>query len=111
MTGYVNALKLRFEGKDAKDEAFAELEKVRYEGCIRDMFTKIQTFYDKAMVSGAALKKLILERLPQKILEQMHVVNLTGKTDIEIITIITNAGRTAEKWAAARKTFGSKSIL
>jgi len=111
MTGYVNAVKLRFEDKDAKDEAFAELEKVRYEGCIRDMFTKIQTFNDKAMVSGAALKKLILERLPQKILEQMHVVNLTGKTDNEIITIITNAGRTAEKWKAARKTFGSKSIL
>jgi len=108
MTGYVNALKLRFEDKDAKDEAYAELEGVRYEGCIRDMFTKIQTFNDKAMVSGAALKKLILERLPQKILEQMHVVDLTGKTDNEIITIITNAGRTAEKWEAARKNLGLK---
>jgi len=96
MTGYVNALKLRFEDKDAKDEAFAELEKVRYEGGIRDMFTKIQTLNDKGMVSGAALKKLILEQLPQKILEQMHVVDLTCKTDNEIITILTNAGRTAE---------------
>jgi len=108
MTGYVNALKLRFDDKDAKDEAFANLEEVRYEGCIRDMFTKIQTFNDKAMVSGAALKKLILERLPQKILDQMHVVDLTGKTDNEIITIITNAGRTAEKWEAARKNLGLK---
>jgi len=108
MTGYVNALKLRFEDKDAKDDAYAELEEVRYEGCIRDMFTRIQTLNDKAMVSGAALKKLILERLPQKILEQMHVVDLTGKTDNEIITIITNAGRTAENWEAARKNLGLK---
>jgi len=111
MTGYVNALKLRFEDKDAKDEAFASLEEVRYEGCIRDMFTKIKTFNDKAMVSAAALKKLILERLPQKILDQMHVVDLTGKTDNEIITIITNAGRTAEKWEAARKNLGLKASL
>jgi len=106
MTGYVNALKLRFEDKDAKDEVYAELEEVRYEGCIRDMFTKIHTLNDKAMVSGAALKKLILERLPQTILEQMHVIDPTGKTDNEIITIITNAGRTAEKWEAARKNLG-----
>jgi hypothetical protein len=61
MTGYVNALKLRFEDKDAKDAAYADMEKVRYEGCIRDMFTKIQTFNDKAMVTRAALKKMILE--------------------------------------------------
>ena len=108
MTGYVNALKLRSEDKDAKDEAFASLEEVRYGGCIRDMFTRIQTFNDKDMVSGAALKKLILERLPQKILDQMHVVDLTGKTDNEIITIVTNAGRTADKWEAARKNFGLK---
>jgi hypothetical protein len=32
LTGYVNALKLRFEDKDAKDEAYAVLETVRYEG-------------------------------------------------------------------------------
>jgi len=108
MTGYVNALKLRFKDKDAKDEAYAELEEVRNEGCIRDMFTRIETLNDKAMVSGAALKKLILERLPRKILEQMHVVDLTGKTDNEIITIITNAGRNAEKWEAARKNLGLK---
>jgi len=108
MTGYVNALKLRFEDRDAKDEAYVDLERIRYDGCIRDMFTKIQTFNDKAMVSGAALKKLILERLPQKILEQMHVVDLTGKTVQEIITNITNAGRTAEKWDAVRKNLGLK---
>jgi hypothetical protein len=111
MTGYVNALKLRFEDEDAKDKAYADMENVRYEGCIRDMFTKIQTFPDKAMVTGAALKKMILERLPQKILEQMHTVDLTGKCDQEIITIITNAGRTAEKWEAARKNLGLKTSL
>jgi hypothetical protein len=81
MTGYVNALKLRFEDKDTKDEAYADLEKVRYERCIQDMFTKIQTFNDQAMVSGTALKEMILERLPQKILEQMNTVHLMGKTD------------------------------
>jgi len=109
MTGYVNALKLRFEDKDAKDEAYAALEKVRYEGCIRDMFTQIQTLNDMAAVTGAAFKKLILERLPHKILEQMHTVDLTGRTDQEIMTIITNAGRTAEKWEAARNNLGLKS--
>jgi len=108
MTRYVNALTLRFDDKDAKDEAYAELEQVRYEGCIRDMFTRIQTHNDKAKVMGAALRKLILERLPAKILEQMHNVDLTGKTDQEIMTIITNAGRIAEKWEAARKNLSLK---
>jgi hypothetical protein len=61
MTGYINALKHRFEDRDTKDEAYADLEKVRYEGCMRNMFTKIQTFNDKAMVTRAALKKIILE--------------------------------------------------
>ena len=108
MTGYINALKLRFEDRDAKDEAYAELEKVQYEASIRDMFTQIQTLQDKAAVTGAAFKKLILERLPHKILEQMHTVDLTGRTDQEIMTMITNAGRTADKWEAARNNLGLK---
>jgi len=70
------------------------------------MFTQIQTHNDKALVTGVALKKLILERLPQKILEQMYTVDLTGKTDQEIISIITKAGLTAEKVDAARKNVG-----
>ena len=78
MTGYINALKRRFEDRDAKDEPYAELEKVRYEGCIREMFTQIQTLNDKAAGTGAAFKKLVLERLPYKILEQMHTVDVTG---------------------------------
>jgi hypothetical protein len=106
MTGYIKALSLRFEDKDVRDEAYTELEKVRYEGCIRDMFTQIQTHNDKALVTAAALKKLILERLPQKILDQIHIVDLTGKTDQEMISMITNAGRTVEKWDAARKNLG-----
>jgi hypothetical protein len=111
ITGYIQALKLRFEDKDAKDEAYAALEKVPYDGCIRDMFTQIQMHNDKALVSGAALKKIILDRLPYKILEQMHTVNLTGKTDDEIITIITNAGRTAEKWDEAKKNLGLRKTI
>jgi hypothetical protein len=33
----------------------------------------------------------------------MHVVDLTGKTDQEMIDIITNAGKTAERWEEARE--------
>ena len=61
ITGYVNALQLRFEDKDAKHEAYLDMEKVRYEGCTCYMFTKIETINDKAMVTSAALKKMILE--------------------------------------------------
>jgi hypothetical protein len=111
ITGYIQALKLRFEDKDAKDEAYAALEKVRYDGCIRDMFTQIQMHNDKALVSGAALKKIILDRLPYKILEQIHTVDLTGKTDVEIIAIITNAGRTAEKCDEAKKNLGLRKSI
>jgi hypothetical protein len=107
ITGYIQALKLRFEDEDAKEEASAALDKVRYDGCIRDMFTQIQMDNDKAMVSGAAFKKIILDHLPYKILKQSHTVDLTSKTHDEIITIITNAGRTAEKWDEAKKNLGS----
>jgi hypothetical protein len=73
-TGYVDALKHRFEDTDATSEAYADFEGVRYEGCIQHMFTTFQTFNNEAMVTGAALNNLILERLPQKIIEQMHTV-------------------------------------
>jgi len=100
-TTYQNDLVLRFEDHEARDEAYADLEKVRYEGDIQDMFTKIQMFNDKPQLTGAGLKKLILDRLPENVLGQMHVVDLTGKTDQEMIEIITKAGRTAEKWEEA----------
>jgi hypothetical protein len=61
ITGYIQALKLQFEEKDTKDEAYASLEKVQYDRCIRDMFTQIQMHNDKAMVSGAALRMIILD--------------------------------------------------
>ena len=41
-TTYQNDLMLRFEDKEARDKAYADLQKVRYMGDIRDMFTKIQ---------------------------------------------------------------------
>lgn len=106
ITDYIQALKLQFDDKDAQDEANEDLEKVWYDGCFRDMFTQIQMYNDEAMVSGAALKKIVLVRLTHNILEQMHTIDLTGKTDDQIIRIITNAGRTAEKWKAARKNLG-----
>jgi len=107
-TTYQNDLMLRFKDKEARDEAYADLEKVRCEGDIQDMFTKIQIINNKAQLKGAGLKKLILDRLPEKVLSQMHVVNLTGKTDQEMIDIITNAGRTAEKWEEARKNLSTR---
>lgn len=57
------------------------------------------------MVSDVALKKIIVQRLPHKIIQQMHTLDLTGKSYQEIITIITNADRTAESWAAPGKNF------
>jgi len=75
------------------------------------MFSQIQTYNDKAMVTSAALQKLILEGLPQEILDHMHTVDLMGKPDQEIITIITNTGRTAEKWKATRMNLMLKATL
>lgn len=66
---------------------------------------------DKALVTGAALKKIILDRLPHKILEQMHTIDRTGKTNIGIITIITIASRTVEKWDEANKNLGLRKSI
>jgi len=111
MTRYRNALALRFQDRDAKDEAYPELEEVWYEGWSRDKFTTIQMHNDLTLVTGATFNKFLLEQLPQKILVFMHRVDLTGKTDKEIITIIRNARRMAEKWDAARKNLGLKVSL
>jgi len=69
ITGYVQTLKLLFEDRDDKDESSAALEKVEYDGCIRDMFTQIQMPNDRALVSGAALQTIILDRLHHNILQ------------------------------------------
>jgi len=111
LTSYVNALKLRFEDKEARHETYCELEKVKYDGCIPDMFTQIQIHNDKALVSGAALKKLILDRLPHMILEPMHTIDLTGKPDAKMIVIITRAGGTADEWDGAKKCLGFKKLI
>jgi hypothetical protein len=66
ITGYIQEVKLGFEDRDTKHEAYAELEKVRYDGCIRDMFTQIQMHNDKAMVSGPALKQMIRDCISKK---------------------------------------------
>lgn len=77
-TGYIHALKLCFEDKDAKHEVDASLEKVRYDGCIRHMFRWILMHIDMAIVSEVALMKIILDRLNSKINEQMHTIDVTG---------------------------------
>jgi len=99
---------LRFEDIEALAEADVDCEKVRYEGNIRDMFTKVQRYNDKAQPMGASRKTLILDCLPDHVLSQMHVGDLTGKTDQEMIDIVTKAGRTAEKWEEARKNLRSR---
>jgi len=83
---------LRFEDQEAREVAYTTLENVLYKGEIRDMFTKTQTYNDNTQLTGATLKKMILDRLPMKILEQMHTVNSMGKSDKEMIEIISNAG-------------------
>jgi len=96
MTAHVSASKLPFEDRDDKDKTYVDVENVRYNGCIQDKFTHIQMHDGKALVTGAAFEKLILQGLLHIILEQMHTIDLTGKTDPELIRIITNAGRTAD---------------
>jgi len=65
-------------------------------------------YNDKVQLTGAGFKKLILDRLPEKVLSQMHVVDLIRKTDQEMIDIITKTGRTAEKWEEARKNLSTR---
>jgi len=60
------------------------------------MFTKIQLYNAKAQVNGAAINKLILDRLPHIIIEQIHTVHITGKSDEDIINIVSCTGRTVE---------------
>jgi len=43
------------------------------------------------------LKQLILDHLSEKIMGQIHTEDLTGKSDQEMIEIISKAGRIIEK--------------
>jgi len=47
-TTYQNNIQLRFEDKEVRDMAYSNMEKVRCKGGIRDMFTRIQTYNDRA---------------------------------------------------------------
>lgn len=69
LTIYFNDIQLHFQDREARDEAYADLEIVKYDGCFRDMVTQNGMYNDKALATEAALKKLILEQLPHKILE------------------------------------------
>jgi len=53
-------------------------------------------------------EKHIVDRLLEKVLGQMPVVDLTCKTDQEMIDIIVKAGQTVEKWKEARKNFNTR---
>lgn len=68
MTGFINTLKLRFEARVGKDEAYANLETVWYNACIRDTVTDILLYNDMALFTSMAHKKFILEQHHQKIL-------------------------------------------
>lgn len=71
------------------------------------MISKIQMCNDKAQLTGMALKILILDRLPVKVLEQMITAALTGKSDQEIVDIISKAGRMGKKYKEATTNLGS----
>jgi len=103
-----NDLMWGFNDKEAREEAYAMLENIRYDGDIGDMFTKIRMHNDTAPLTGAGLMKLILNLLPVEALEQMHTVDLTGKLDQEMIEIISKAGRTTEKWEEAKKNLSTR---
>jgi hypothetical protein len=72
------------------------------------MFMNIEMFNHNTQLTGAGLKKLILDRFPEKVLSQMHAVDLTAKTDQELIDIITKTGRTAEKLEEAKKNLSTR---
>lgn len=62
---------------------------------------------DKDQLTGAGLKMLILDCLPEKILLQMYTVDLTGKSDLEMVETILKARKIAEKWEEAQKNLGT----
>jgi len=97
-----------FEDETARDEAYSELDILWYDGDIRDMLPYPQTHHDKAQLTGASLKKLMLDRLPVKVLELMHTVDLTGNSDQEMIEINSPTGRAAEKWEDAIKNLSTR---
>lgn len=92
----IPALKLHFKDTAARDETYVVKEKFKYNRCICNMVTQIQMLNDEVQVTRAAIQKLILDRLPHQMLEQMNTINLSGKTYNAIINIVTNARRTAE---------------
>jgi hypothetical protein len=54
-----NDKKLSMKDNKAQDKAYMDVEKVRYEGDIRDIFMQIQIYNDDAQLTGPGLKKLI----------------------------------------------------
>jgi len=103
LTGYVQALNVWIENQEAQDDAYASLETAQYDGRITGIITQISMQNDNAMVSGVALKKLILDRLPHKILDQMPTINLTRRSNHVIIDVIIKAGQTAVNFSKEEK--------
>jgi len=75
------------------------------------MLTQIQMHNNRALDTGAEFKKIISERLPHGILKQMHTIDLSGKTNTEIVEIITRAGRMVKQWNTAPQSLGLKASL
>jgi hypothetical protein len=91
--------------------SYTNLETAGYNVCIWNMFTQIQMHDKKAWVSGAALKKCILNQVPHIMLERTHMVGLSGRTDQKIIDVITNTCRTAEKCNKADNKSGLRKSI
>jgi len=71
---------------------------------MKDMFPKIEMYNGKTQLTGAALKKFNFNTLPIKGLDQIHMKELTGQSDQEMINFVSKGGRTAETWDQARNT-------
>jgi hypothetical protein len=57
-TTYQPDVMLRFEDKEARNQAYSDLVKVRYEGDIRDIFTKFHMYNDQPQLTGLGLRNL-----------------------------------------------------
>jgi len=97
-----------FIDKEARDDIYAKLEKVRYNGCISDIWTKIQMCITQPPVTGSALKKLILDQLPQHIQEHMYTVHLAGKSKEVMINIWGSAGWTTANLEEPNKNLSAQ---
>jgi hypothetical protein len=68
----------------------------------------IKMHNNKDQLPEPALKKVILDCLPVKIIGRMHAINRTGNTDQKTIEIISISKATTEQWEEAWLNLSTK---